>query len=349
MTLTVGILGFAHAHVNTYCTQWRRHPDWGVSVAAGWDHDAARLAKAAQDHGIDPRASAAELVDDPHVQAVVIGAETSMHAGLVEQAAAAGKAIVLQKPAALTMGEADRIVEAVNRHRVPFTLAWQMRVDPQNLLMKQMVGRGDLGRIYMIRRRHGLPTQSWPWISTSWHADVKLNRGMWADDACHAIDFLLWLMGKPDTVAAEIATLRDPKVPDDNGVAVYRYDNGPLAEIACSFTCVAAENTTEIIGEQGSIVQNLGDVPSCNTPRLAGQTALKWFTTATGQWTVSDIAAPAGHGERIAGLAQPLAEFLAGRRPPIATAEEGRTALQMTLACYESARTGRRVRIADIV
>ena len=48
-------------------------------------------------------------------------------------------------------------------------------------------------------------------------------------------------------------------------------------------------------------------------------------------------------GERIAGLAGPLAEFLHGRRPPVATAPEGRDVLRLILACYESAEQGRRV------
>ena len=48
-------------------------------------------------------------------------------------------------------------------------------------------------------------------------------------------------------------------------------------------------------------------------------------------------------GERIAGLAGPIAEFLQGKRPPIATAEEGRDVLRLVLACYESHGEGRRV------
>jgi hypothetical protein len=67
----------------------------------------------------------------------------------------------------------------------------------------------------------------------------------------------------------------------------------------------------------------------------------------TKQWTCSDIPTPPNHGYRIAGLAEPIAEFLHGRRAPIATAEEGRTTLRMTLACYVSTREGRRVRLDD--
>ncbi len=349
MTVKVGILGFAHGHVNAYCAQWRDHPEYGVKVVAGWDHDAARLARNAGDFGIQPVAEVDALLSSAGIQAVVIASETSMHAGLVERAAAAGKSIIVQKPIALTLGEADRMLAAVQRSGVPFSLAWQMRVDPQNLKIKELVQNGQLGKVFMVRRRHGLATHTWPGFTDLWHAKPELNRDIWADDAAHAIDFIYWLLGAPETVTAEIMSLCDPRLPMDNGVALFRYPDGPLAEVTCSFTCPAAENTTEVIAEKGSIIQNYGDVPSCNVPRPAGACGLKWFSTATGQWTCSDIPSPAGHGERISGLAKPLAEFLRGERPAIATVEEGRVALRMTLACYVSVREGRRVSLDDVL
>ena len=53
----------------------------------------------------------------------------------------------------------------------------------------------------------------------------------------------------------------------------------------------------------------------------------------------------AGQGERIAGLSEPLAEFLQGKRAPLATAEEGRDVLKMVLACYDSVEQGKRISI----
>ena len=75
---------------------------------------------------------------------------------------------------------------------VKFTLAWQMRTDPQNLRMKQLVREGTLGRIVMVRRRHALSTHVWPGFENSWHVKPELNRGMWADDASHAISSSRW-------------------------------------------------------------------------------------------------------------------------------------------------------------
>jgi predicted dehydrogenase len=346
MSIGVGILGFAHGHVGAYCAEWKKNAALGVRLVAGWDHDSGRLAKSAEVFGVQECASPGELLSRDDVQAVVIGAETSLHANMVEAAAAAGKVIALQKPLALTMGEADRIVAAVERARVPFTVAWQMRVDPQNLEIRELIRSGTLGRVFMVRRRHGLPTQLWD-IPGMWHFKPELNRDIWADDSAHPIDFVHWLLGVPETVTAEIASLLNPAAPNDNGIAIFRYADGTLAEVACSFTSVAAENTVEVIGEKGSIVQNYGDVPSCNVPRPAGACGQKWYTLDRKDWTCSDLASPESHGARIMGLAGPLAEFFRGARPPIATAEEGRTSLRMVLATYVSSREGRRVRIDD--
>jgi len=342
-SIRLGILGFAHAHVNSYCAVWRKMPD--LQIVAGWDHDAARAAKAHEDHRVELAGSVNALLSCKDVDAVVIASETSMHADLVEQAAAAGKAIVLQKPIALTMHEADRIVTAVKRAGVPFTLAWQMRVDPHNLQIQSLLASGEFGRVFMVRRRHCLPTQSWKDFDKTWHVDPKLNRDIFADDAAHPIDFIYWLRGKPTSVVAEMGTLLNPAIVNDNVIVVFRYADGSFAEVSCTFVALAGENVTEVVCERGVIIGNFGDVPSCNVPRPPGGIQLKWFLQKTGQWTISELPDIKSHGERIAGLAGPIADFLRGKRPPIATAEEGRDVLRLVLACYESAEQGRRINL----
>ena len=343
MSVNVGILGFAHGHVGVYCDQWLTEPTMDIRVASGWDHDASR-AITARDRFRILLAPSPEALLRSDIDAVIIGAETSMHADLVELAADAKKTIVLQKPLALTLEQADQICAAVERNRVPFTLAWQMRIDPQNVEIKRMIQSGEIGRLYMVRRRHGLSTHVWPNFENTWHVKPELNRGMWADDASHAIDFLLWLLGEPKTVTAQIDTLRSEKVPDDHGIAIFRYTDGTFAEVVSSFTCLAGENTTEIVGEDGVIIQNYGDGPSCQVPHPPG--GLKYLRKGEKDWTISSIASPQSHGERIAALAPELAKFLRGERRPICTAEEGRTSLKMTLACYDSSASGRTVHLS---
>ena len=278
---------------------------------------------------------------------MVITAETSRHAELVEQAAAAGKAIILQKPIALTLAEADRIVAAVQRTRVPFTIAWQMRVDRHNVQLKSLLASGEFGRVFMIRRRHGLPSQTWKDFDKSWHVQPELNRDLFADDSAHPLDFLYWLRGMPVSVSAELSTLLNPAIRNDTGLVTLRYADGSLGEVSCCFVALAGENVTEVTCEQGVIIENYGDVPSCNVPRPPGGGAqLKWYLQKTGQWTVSDLPEIKNPGERLTGLAAPLAEFLHGHRPPIATAAEGRDVLRIVLACYDSANQGKRINLS---
>jgi predicted dehydrogenase len=343
----MGVLGFAHAHVGSYCREWLKGSGDLVRLIAGWDHDEKRLDTACREFDLSPETSSEALLNRDGIRVVVIGAETSLHADLVEAAASAGKAIILQKPLALTMDEADRIVNAVERHGVRFTLAWQMRVDPENIEIRRLIESGEIGRILMVRRRHGLKTHRMPGFENSWHVRRELNRGMWADDAAHAIDFLYWLFGRPLTVMAEIDTLLNPRVPDDHGIAIFRFEDGLMAEVVSSFTSVAGENTTEVIGESGVIIQNFGDQPSAGAPKPRGAISLKWYTEAFGDWQYADFEPPASQSERISGLARPLADFIAERRPPIATAHEGRDVLQMTLASYQSAERARRVSIGE--
>ncbi|MCX7048898.1 MAG: hypothetical protein NTX50_25855 [Candidatus Sumerlaeota bacterium] len=74
MSIKLGVLGFAHGHVNMYCDQWRKNPDWGMEVVAGWDHDAARLEKAVAAHGLKPYFDVDALLTRADVQAVVVSA-----------------------------------------------------------------------------------------------------------------------------------------------------------------------------------------------------------------------------------------------------------------------------------
>ena len=96
--VSVGILGFAHGHVGAYCGRWRERPEMGVRVVAGWDHDEARAADSCAKFGAERAPSAQALLERRDVDAVVIGAETSLHADLVEAAAAPARPSCSRSP-----------------------------------------------------------------------------------------------------------------------------------------------------------------------------------------------------------------------------------------------------------
>jgi predicted dehydrogenase len=340
--LNLAILGFAHGHVEIYAQQMRNRTD--ARIAWGWDHDATRGAGRSEAHGCEFCPDLEALLAKRDLDGVIIGVETSMHATCVEAAARAKKPILLQKPMALSLEDCDLILKAVKDHGVRFSMAWQMRCDPQNIWMRDAVQSGKIGKVFILRRRHGLSTHLWANFEDAWHVKPALNKGMFMDDASHPADLLYWILGKPVSVTAEIDTLLNPKIPDDTGVAIYRFPGGVMGIVECAFSCVYAEDTTTIMGDKGTILQAYGDGPSCGgMPVPAGAKGLRYALLGEAKWHEVEIPSPGNHIERIQGVTQPAIEFFLGQRGPIATAEEGRDNVQMLLAAYESSEKGQRV------
>jgi predicted dehydrogenase len=247
---------------------------------------------------------------------------------------------------AITLEEADRIIRAVERAGVWFSLAWQMRCDPQNIRMRELVRGGAVGRVGVVRRRHCIGllfNRDFVEGPSRWHVDRTANRGMWADDASHACDWLVWMFGRPRSVIAEIDNVLTNVAPDDAGFAVFRYPDGMMAEVHNASITRAAENTTEIYGDAGVIIQNYGDLPSCamQPPHAVGVKLFQAEKPELG-WQDQGIPVPPSHGERIGGVARPFIDALR-TGTPMCTACEGRISLEMIRASYEASEMGRRI------
>ncbi|NLS79859.1 MAG: Gfo/Idh/MocA family oxidoreductase [Chloroflexi bacterium] len=340
----IGVLSHAHGHSNTYCQQMLDFPD--VRLVANWDDNARRGQAAAERYGMTYRSDPRQVVGDPRVDAVIIATETNRHADYVELAAAAGKAILLQKPMATTLADCDRIIAAVQRHGVKFSLAFQMRHDPVNQKIKELLDAGAVGKVAIVRRRHSINVLLNPNFvngDTHWHVDPVANVGMFFDDATHAADWFYWMLGRPRSVIAEIDNIVTNVAPDDNGVAVYRFGRGEMGVLLNSSTTVGSIPTTEIYGDQGTIIQDYGDQVSAWVPRPEGVAPLRLLHAGDKAWTEFHLPIPKSQGERIAAVPRPFVDYVKGLAGPAVTAEEGRVSVEMVLAAYQAAREGRRV------
>jgi predicted dehydrogenase len=341
----IAVLGYAHGHVSSYSNQIKTFDDF--KLVACWDHNEERAKERAKTFDIDCSTVIEDIVSRDDVQLCIIGAETNRHADVVEAAAAAGKDIILQKPMALTMPDCDRIIEAVDRAGVWFSMAFQMRYDPVNREMKRLVDEGAIGRVGTMRRRHCLSllfNASFVNGPSGWHVDPVQNRGMWMDDASHATDWFYWMLGSPVSVIAEIDNVLTNVAPDDSGLAIYRFKDGAMGDLMNSSVVWAAESTVEIYGDKGVILMNYGDGPSTNVPPPPGATMLKMYQAekADQGWQILPAEIPASHGFRINNVARNiLDEYKAGAVQ--CSARDGKISTGMILGAYESAATGKRV------
>jgi predicted dehydrogenase len=353
----IGVLSLAHGHGGVYCSQIVDFDD--AELVAVWDDDPERGKAAAEKFGMRYEPEAGGVLSDPRVRAVIVTCETNRHAEVCERAAAAGKDILLQKPMGLSLEDCDRISAAVERHGVRFSMAFQMRCDPVNQRMRELVHSGAIGRVFLMRRRHCIGvmwSESFMRGKTAWHVDRVKNYGMFFDDAVHGTDFIRWMLGDPESVIAEVGNhYFPPEVPEDSGLAIFKYAGndllarGAMVDLTNNSITHAGENTSEIYGDKGTIIQNHGDGVSTLLEGQPHPVALKMWTCSVRRWEVFDLPIPKGQGERIAGVARPFVDWLHGRREAIGTLEDGRKSVEMILAAYQSAREGRRVYLGNQV
>ncbi|MDA0710189.1 MAG: Gfo/Idh/MocA family oxidoreductase [bacterium] len=342
----IGVLSHAHGHINTYCAELMHFDD--VALVATWDDDEERGRTNAQKFGFDFCDSPEAIVNNAVIDTVMIGAETNRHADLVELAARAGKNILLQKPMATTLADCDRIIQVVQETGVKFSLAFQMRQDPVNRKIKELVEQGIVGNIAVVRRRHCIPVLLNPTFvngPSKWHVDPVANIGMFFDDATHAADWFYWTFGKPVSVMAEIDNIVTNVAPDDNGVAIFRFENGMIGTLFNGSTTLFGVNTTEIYGDNGTLIQDYGDSPSTSAPRAPGAVPLKYIQKGDDRWTELKMEIPGSQGERIAAIPRPFINYIQGLSDERVSPDAGRVSVEMVLAAYESAKTGRRIAI----
>lgn len=345
--LGIGILSFAHGHAVAYCDQIATFDD--ANVLAAWDDNAERARPHCEKFGLILENSAQDLLARSDIDAVIVTVETNRHAELIEQAASAGKAILCQKPMATTLEDCARIIRAVEAANVPFQMAMQMRTDPLNLQIKRWIEEGAVGRVNLLCRRHCINflfNDQLPHSPQAWHIDPIQNVGMFFDDAVHAADFLYWLQGAPVSVMAEIDNVLTNIAPDDTGLAIYRWSDGSMASLCNSSVTLAGENTCEIYGDKGVIIQNWDD--GVSTPHApTDAVALKLWRKETNQWENFAHDLPATHYERLKAVMRPwIDDVLSGtQNPDAAGARDGQVSVAMCLAAYQSARSGTRVKL----
>lgn len=337
------VVSFAHGHSQAYCQKMMGYED--VRLISCWDDSEDRGQQAANAYGMKFTPHLEDILEDAKVQAVIVTCETNRHAEMVVAAAKAGKHILCQKPMALSLADCDQMIVAVDQAGVYFSMAYQMRHDLSNIKIKELVLAGQLGKISLLRRRHCIPvlfSDDFVKGPTHWHIDPEKNMGMFMDDASHATDFIHWVMGMPVSVMAEIDNTITNVAPDDTGVAIYRFSSGAMAVLLNSSVTLAGENTTEVYGDQGVLVQNYDDLVSTHLAP-EGAIALKLYNREEPHWQDLGVSIPAHHGERISAVPRAFIDNLINDDPPVVTANDGRASVEMVLGAYQSAKTGRRI------
>ena len=302
----------------------------------------------ATEHECQAFDSIEEMLADPNLDAVSICTPSGAHLDPALATAKAGKHVIVEKPLEVTTERCDQIIQACDDAGVKLAVTFQSRFYEASQLIKQAVEAGRFGKITM-------GDAYVKWNRTQEYYDSGAWRGTWELDgggalmnqAIHAVDLLLWLMGPVEEISAMTATMTHERIEvEDVAVANLRFASGALGVIEATTTAYpGALKRIEIIGSHGTAVLEEEDI---HTWQFADETeedskiraALAGKTKTGGG--AGDPVAIGHHGHTM--LFEEVVASINENRPSLLSGHEGRRSVEVICAIYESAKTGQVVK-----
>lgn len=278
----------------------------------------------------------------PDVHVVIITTPSGAHMEPAVAAANAGKHVVVEKPLEITLERCDRIIDACEKNNVKLCTIFPSRFGDANVELKKAVTTGRFGRLTL-----GETTCKW-WRPQSyydeggWKGTQALDGGgALMNQAIHNVDLLLWMMGPVRSIAGFTAMLAHERIEvEDTAVAALQFQNGALGVIqATTSVWPGLSKTIAVHGNKGSVVIEQDDLlrwefdpAGPDDESIRQRFAVK--TGASGGSSNPAAISHVGHTRQLTDFVQAIQEG----RAPLVDGKEGRRAVEVILAIYQSMR-----------
>lgn len=277
-----------------------------------------------------------EMIEKAPIDAVIVSVPHYLHHPISIDAMKAGKHVLVDKPMAISLKEADEMIEESKRRNVKLGVILQSRFDPTFRKVKSAVDEGRFGQMI-------LGEAIVEWFRTQEYYDSSSWRGRWTTEgggalinqAIHTIDLLIWIMGSPKYLWAQIDTVAHKIEVEDIAVAAIRFENGALGVIQGSTaTYPGLPTRLEIHGTKGTAI-------------IEGEVLKRWSVMGEEEiiaerskeglksWARPELVPATNH----ASLIRDFAEAVRDDREPFVNGQEGRRSLEVIRAIYKSGRS----------
>jgi len=198
-----------------------------------------------------------EMMDkEKNVDVVDILTPSGLHAPHTLELAPYGKHIVVEKPMALTIDGADRMIRACDHHGIRLFVVKQNRYNAAVQKLRRALDMGRFGRLVLgsVRVRWCRPQEYYD--RDAWRGTWALDGGVFANQASHHVDLLEWMLGEPDSVFARATTALVDIEAEDTGVAVIKFRSGALGIVEATNATRPKdlEGSLSVLGATGSVV-----------------------------------------------------------------------------------------------
>jgi len=307
-----------------------------AEIAAFVDRDLARAQEFSQKYGAPAFADIGDMMRSvgDRIDVFSVLTPSGVHAENVLKLAEYGRPIVVEKPMALRLEDADRMIEACDLHGVKLFVVHQNRYNPPIVKAREALDHGRLGRLALGTVRLRWTRDQAYYDSESWRGTWQYDGGVFMNQAAHHIDMLTWFFGPVESVRAMTATRLVTIECEDTGVAVVRFESGALGVIEATTATRPKdlEGSLSILGEKGSVVIGGFFMNELVTWNFADQQS-------------SDDALWTTHGKNLPefnNLGEYLRDVIASvqtKKAALVDGLAGRRSLELITALYESVET----------
>lgn len=289
----------------------------------------------------------------PDVDAVWVCTEPFNRVDVVTTCAKAGKHIFTEKPICRSLEDADKMVAATRKARVKYMLGYCLRFWPMPFgVLHDAIAGGELGDLVSCWSRRIMPWDpsqpQWP----SWYSHQDKSGGVMLDFGSHDVDWLRWVGGDVDTVYAKTRKVRKSMDADEHGTAMFEFKKGGVATLESSWFSHLLEITVGIVGTKGSMfcgtdgkVRQL--IPPGAEKLIAGESVTAVDPSGNvgkkneeGSIKKVDTRTETIHAHFFRCIEEDI--------EPRATGEDGRKTLLTVMALWESAKTGKAIKVVDM-
>ncbi|WP_251390230.1 Gfo/Idh/MocA family protein [Mediterraneibacter agrestimuris] len=283
------------------------------------------------------------LFEHPELELCAIATESGLHAQIALDCMESGVNIMIEKPIAMNMEDAEKIIRKSEEHGIVVSVCHQNRFNEAIQAVRRARETGRFGKL-----SHGAVHVRWfrdeaYYKQAPWRGTWKLDGGCLMNQCIHGIDLLVWLIdAKPVRVYGVTRQRQHPYLEaEDAGMAIVEFENGVIAEIEGT-TNIYRDDLEECLlfcGEKGTV-------------KISGTSAnrVDYWEFAEGDNTDREIKTldertiniyGNGHGRLYADVISAIKEH----RQPCVDAKAGRNALEIVLAIYKSQKTGNPVEL----
>ena len=316
----------------------------GARLVAAYNRSSAKGRDFAAKHGVAHAETPEALLADPEIDVVCLCTPSGDHLAPALACARAGKHVVVEKPLEVTLARCDELTSACAKAGVMVAGILPRRFGAGAVALKAALEAGRFGKLTMAGALI-------PWWRTQAYYDSAAWRGTFALDGggavmnqgIHTVDLLLWLLGAPKRVSATAGLVAHAGIEvEDVAAGWIEFANGCRATLASSTACWSATGfpaEIRIHGTTGSAVLRDDKLTAFEFEKALPSDTAALAPSAEGGGAGANDPKAIGHAWHRANLEEAIAAIRAGRQPAVNGAE-GRKAVELILALYQSAHAG---------